>query len=797
MLNNYFKTGFRQLSGHKGNAIIHIAGLAIGIAAFLLIFLVIQYEESFDAFHRNKDTIFRVVRIGKNPQNREYRSGVPFAVPSNLRREFPQLKNATAILQDYDVQVDIPEGAVQKKFKEHSVFVAEPQFFQMFDFGLLMGNLKFALNGPNTLLLTKAIAARYFGDWKSAMDKTVRVYGTNMKVTGILSDPPTNTDFPLGIVISYATLASNQDMNDWRDISDQNYCLIQLNSRDAVSNFNPLLAGFVERHITPVNPSYDLALQPLREMHFDERYGNFGGRTFSKDLIVALTLIGLFLLIVACVNFINLTTAQGINRAREVGVRKVLGGNRPQLVYQFLMETALTTLLSFAGAIGITLLCLPFVNDLLDIDIPASVIWSGQFMLVMLAAVAGVIFLSGLYPALILSGFKPVAVLKGGSGTVYKGIFFRRALVVFQFVIAQALIIATLVVASQMSYFHDADMGFSKDAVINANFPRDSVSRTKLDYFRNELIKMPGVRDVSFSSFAPAAESGWYTDLRTADNHSTNNPDMIVAVKPADTSYFRLYDLRLAAGRIYYASDTAREFVVNETVVKNLGIRNPKDALGKRINVNGTLAPIVGVVRDFHVNSLRDPIGPVVLTTMKRAYGLANIKIDLKQAKKVLAALQGKWNQYFPDFVFQYHFLDKSIADYYKQENELSLLYTVFAGIAIFISCLGLYGLITFMALQRKKEIGIRKVLGAPVGDIVLLLSKEFTVLIIIAFFIASPVAWYYMHQWLQQYSYRISIGWWFFIATIGGSLLIAWLTVSYTAIKAAIANPVKSLRNE
>jgi ABC-type antimicrobial peptide transport system permease subunit len=268
-------------------------------------------------------------------------------------------------------------------------------------------------------------------------------------------------------------------------------------------------------------------------------------------------------------------------------------------------------------------------------------------------------------------------------------------------------------------------------------------------------------------------------------------------MKPADPNYFHLYNLRLVAGRIYFPSDTAREFVVNETVVKNLGLRNPKDALGKRINVDGNLAPIVGVVKDFHINSLRDPIGPVVMTTIKRAYGLANIKIDIKQAKKVLTAMQGKWNQYFPDYVFQYSFLDNSIADYYKQENELSVLYKIFSGIAIFISCLGLYGLVTFMAMQRKKEIGIRKVLGAPVRDIILLLSKEFTVLIIIAFLIASPLAWYYMHQWLQQYTYRISIGWWFFMATIVCALIIAWLTVGYTAIKAALANPVKSLRTD
>lgn len=390
-----------------------------------------------------------------------------------------------------------------------------------------------------------------------------------------------------------------------------------------------------------------------------------------------------------------------------------------------------------------------------------------------------------------------MSVLKGAlTSDNKKGVFFRRGLVVFQFVIAQALIIGTLVVASQMDYFRNADMGFRKHAVINAGFPGDSLSRTKVDLLRNELNKIPGIENVSFSTFAPSAGGGWYTDLRINNNNS-DRPDMIVAMKPADTSFFRLYNLLIVAGRIYFPSDTMREFVVNETVVRKLGIQKPQSAIGKLINVNGKTFPIVGVVKDFHVNSLRDPVDAVVLTTMKDQYGLANIKIDLTKAKTVIASMENIWNKNFPDFVFEYNFLDQSIADYYKQENRLSQLYKIFSGIAIFISCLGLYGLISFMAIQRKKEIGIRKILGAPVRDIVIMLSKEFTILITIAFLIASPIAWYFMHQWLQQYTYRIMMGLWFFVVTILCSLCIAWLTVGYTAIKAAVANPVKSLRTE
>jgi ABC-type antimicrobial peptide transport system permease subunit len=418
-------------------------------------------------------------------------------------------------------------------------------------------------------------------------------------------------------------------------------------------------------------------------------------------------------------------------------------------------------------------------------------------ILFFLGTLLAVSVLAGFYPALVLSGFNPVSVLKGASGSDQKkGVLFRRGLVVFQFVIAQVLIIGTLVVASQMDYFRNVDMGFRKDAVVYAGFPGDSVSRLKLGYLRDELLKVPGIEQASFSQYTPAVTNGsWATDLRV--NPKSKEPDMIIGMKIADPDFFSVYNLHMVAGRVYFPSDTMREFVVNETVIKKLGIRDPKDAIGKMINVNGKTCPIVGVVKDFHTNSLRDPIDGIVLTTAKWGYGLLNLKIDLRKKKEVVAAMQSIWNKAFPEFTFEYNFMDQSVTDYYKQENQVSQLYKIFSGIAIFISCLGLYGLISFMAIQRRKEIGIRKVLGAPVKTIVILLSKEFTILVIIAFLIAAPIAWYFMQKWLQTYTFHIHIGIWFFAITILSSICIAWLTVGYTAIKAAIANPVKSLRTE
>lgn len=801
MLKNYIKTALRNLSRHKSNAAINIAGLAVGFAAYLLIFLVVQYEQSFDQFHTKKDRIYRVGRVGKNPDKNGYRTGVPVPVTAALRMEFPQVKNAAAIANYGNVQVIVSDkdNSALKKFKEVSgVFFAEPQFFQLFDFALIDGDMKTALSEPNTTLLTKATAIKYFGDWKGIIGKTLKMDGHLVKVTGVLENPPSNTDFPIKVVLSYITTSKNNDKN-WSGIDDGNYCFVELAAGNTQNQLKQSLADFTKRHIKPVNPGYDLSLQPLSEIHYDERYGNFTGRTFSKDLILALNLIGLFLVVVACVNFINLTVAQAINRGREVGVRKVLGGSRLQLMFQFLSETGITSLFAFLMSLLIVVFCLPALNNLLDIHLSASTLYSSRLILFMLCSFTLVSLISGIYPALVLSGFKPVIVLKGsGMGADQKtGVLFRRGLVVFQFVIAQVLIIGTLVVTSQMDYFRSADMGFRKNAIIYASFPSDSLGRTKIDYLRDELLKVPGINKVSMSMYSPTTEGGgWATDLRTEGNKSAT-PDMIVGIKIADPSFFSVYNLPIVAGRVYFSSDTIREFVVNETVISRLGIRSPNDAIGRRINVNGKILPIVGVVKDFHANSLRDPIDPIVMTTAKNGYHLASMQIDLGKTRSVSAAMEKIWNKAFPEYTFEYHFMDQIIANYYSQENQLSQLYKIFSGIAIFISCLGLYGLISFMAVQRKKEIGIRKVLGAPVKDIVVLLSKEFTILVIIAFIMASPIAWYFMHQWLQEYTFHITISIWFFAATILSSICIAWLTVGYTAISAALANPIKSLRTE
>ncbi|HEY0432406.1 MAG TPA: ABC transporter permease, partial [Chitinophagaceae bacterium] len=560
MFKTYLKTAWRNLSRHKTNSLINIVGLIVGLSAFLLIFLVVRYEKGFDDFHSHPDRIFRVVRIGRNPVNREYRTGVPFPAPAGLRSDIPGSATVAAIQAAHDIQVLIGNEKATKRFKEAAgVFAAEPQFFDIFNFPLLAGRAT-SLKEPHNALLSKTLAEKYYGDWHKAVGQEFRVPpDMTFRVTGVLQDPPDNTDFPLEMVVSYATLMEHRDPNDWGSISDENYCIVKLHSNQDATQYSRQLSTFVEKRIKPVNPGYVLALQPLNEIHHDERYGTFSGAVFTNDLIIALSLIGAFLLIIACVNFINLTTAQAALRSREVGVRKVLGGNRRQLMFQFLGETGLTSLISLLGALLVVYITLPLLNSLLGIHIAASVLLSAGMLIFLVGTLLVVTFLSGFYPALVLSAYRSAIVLKGGAATDEKGgALFRRGLVVFQFVIAQALIIGTLVVASQMNYFRNADMGFTRHAVLNASFPNDSISLSKMGALNNELSGLGGVEAVSFSSFAPAEGGGWYTDLRRPQNQG-QNPDMIVAMKPADTSYFRLYGLTLVAGRIYFPSDTMHE----------------------------------------------------------------------------------------------------------------------------------------------------------------------------------------------------------------------------------------------
>jgi putative ABC transport system permease protein len=746
MLNNHLKTAYRQLVRHRSYTIINITGLAAGVAVALLMFVFIRFETSYDDFHSKKDRIYRLMTEYHHPDGVFAGQAVAFPVPTAIRHDFPQLEKTTGIYAGSNVQVLVlgNNGEVQKKFKEPSgVFSVEPAFFDIFDFPWLEGNPATALADPNSAVLTKETAEKYFGDWKNAVGRSIRIDDRFLlKVTGILAPIPANTDFQLKVVTPYS-LTGFQKSTDWVSTDQSHACYILLAPKMTAASLNAPLRAFFRKY-RPADDKDELTFGPLSHVHtYDAHAGNFSGLTVRPEVIRALWLIGAFILLIACVNFINLSTANSVNRAREVGVRKVLGGNQGQLQRQFLLETLLIVVGAVVVAIGLAELALPAVAKIVDRPLSGALLSQPMVLLFLLALTVIVTLLAGSYPSVILSRFNPSEALRTRlAARGAKGISLRRSLVVLQFVIAQALIIGTLIMIRQMDFFQNSPMGFDKEAIVSVE---------------------------------------WYS-----------------ITKFSDSNYISTYSIPLVAGTNFRANDSITEFLVTEAFVHALGFAHPQDVLNKEINLWGSLkGPVVGVMKDFHATSLKDGITPVLITKFKRGFSNAGLKLSGEDIPATLAAVEKLWNEVFPDYVFEYPFLDQRIAEFYKQERQLSELYKFFAAIAIFLSCLGLYGLASFMAVQRIKEIGIRKVLGATAKNIVLLFSQEFVVLIGIAYLIAAPLAGWYMYSWLQDFTNRTPMSWWIFAA--GGliSVLIALMTVGLRAMRAAGANPVKALKTE
>ncbi len=802
MLKNYIKIALRSFARNKSNTVINVIGLAVGIAACLLIFLVINYELSFDSFHHDKNNIYRVASVRHSPQGNRYSSGAPFPVAEALRLDYPLIKEVADIYQVKKAQIIVSAenytGYKEKFIEEKGAFFCEPQFFDIFNFVWLAGSPAKSLAEPNTAILSKSTAEKYYGNWKAAVGRTIKFQNKyNVKVTGILDDVPAYSDFPLDVVVSYKTFENDQK-DDWVSVMGGNNVYVLLPSVLNKAQFDSYLSDFVKKHKPPQYQKDGLIAQPLSDLHFDDRFDNFKHHTFNKYLITTLSFIGLFLLIIACVNFINLSTAQAVKRSLEVGIRKVLGSTRKQLAIQFMSEMALITVFSVITAVILAIIALPFLNDLIQTSIKMDFITNPLIILFLVAVTIVVTLFSGLYPSLVLSGFNPIVAIKGKmSVKTVGGIALRRGLVVTQFVIAQVLVIGVLIVISQMNYFRNAPLGFNKDSVLLVHVPLDPPSQAKFQTLKNRLVQQSDIKDVSYSTFSPSDDQHWDSDFRF--NNSTKLSDFNADLKWADVDYFNMYGLKFVAGRPYTQTDTVREFVVNQTFLKKLGISRPENIIGKRLNFWGGIldAPIVGVIKDFKSYSLHDPVKPVVMGCWKENYELMNIKIAGSDVRGTLAFIKRNFDETFPNYVYESKFLDQKIQNFYVAETRLSGLYSIFAFIAIFISCLGLYGLVSFMAAQKTKEVGIRKVLGASTGNILYLFSKEFTILIIVAFLIASPIAYYVMSSWLADFAYRITPGVWLFLLTILGSLTIAWITVSYKAIKAAHTNPAKTLKYE
>ncbi|GAC1449987.1 MAG: ABC transporter permease [Chitinophagaceae bacterium] len=809
MIKNYFKIAFRNLSKHKVYSIINVAGLATGIAACLLIFVVVQFELGYDKFQKNYSRIYRVVTESKHSDGSVDRTpGIPTPALEALKTDFPQVEKITAVSSAYASQITIlgsnPNSDIassKKIIEDQGVVFTQPAYFDMFNVTWLSGNPQ-SLNEPGNVVLDRSTAVKYFSNWKNAIGKFLKLDNTVLlTVSGVVDDAPTNSDFPIKIFISHESLKRYADKygysKEWGNLSSNYQVYVLLPPHTTAASLQAQMNSFVKKHY-PENKGGNQRiniLQPLSDMHFDYRYGTFGDHSSSKTILLTLALIGVLIIIMASINFINLSTAQAVGRSREVGIRKVLGSSRSQLAAQVMGETFFIVLFSVLFAVVIAKICMPYLANVSSVPkvIPLVSAASSFFLLLILIIVT---LLSGIYPALILSGFEPVLALKSKiTSANIGGISLRRLLVVIQFSISQMLIIGTIVAVSQMNFVRNADLGFNKEAVMMLPAYSDSAHIARMQPLKQELLQNPNIMSASFASDEASSDNNWASNF--AFDHKKDE-DFPVFFKYGDEDYIKTFGLQVVVGKWYSPSDTMHEMVVNETLLKKVGVTDPQKAIGKVIRIGGGVwRPVVGVVKDFKTNSLREEVKPLTITSNRKDYYTLAVKLRTANLSQTVVQVQKLWEKTYPAYAYTSHFADETIERFYRQETQLSLLYKIFAGIAIFISCLGLYGLVSFMAVQKTKEVGIRKVLGASVGNIVIMFSKEFTLLICIAFMVAIPVAWYFMNGWLQNFVYRIHMGVGVFLLAIVSSLVIAWITVGYRAVKAALANPVKSLRTE
>ena len=812
MFKSYFITSIRALRRNWSYSLINGAGLTLGLACCLLLFMTVRYELSFDRHNANADRIYRMLGVDKTDTDDRPNTGITFPALAALRNDFPELKHQLTMVSRVKsavVAVSGQSGTETKRFQENDgvIAFAEPEYFNLFDYTWEKGSPQTALSNPNTVVLSDRIAHKYFGD-VNPMGKTIRMESRmDFVVTGIVKSSPPTTSLPFDVFLSHASIlayGNSSPPDDWQSSygGAQIYMMLPSGPNgSAAAQMEKQLVGFVKKYHDPENAQkLRYILQPLTDIHFATNTSNFSQRSISIEMIWAMILIGLFILLTACINFINLATAQSIRRAREVGVRKVLGSTRGQLVRQFLGETSVLTAGSVVSALVVAQLSLPYVGELLHIKPGAVTLFSPVALTFLLVLGLLTTLLAGFYPALVLSGYQPILALKGkilSSGT-RRYLTLRRGLIVGQFAISQLLIIGTIVAYSQMKYFRSVDLGFSRDAIVTIKVPQNQPGQ--LENLRAQITNIPGIASISFGMTAPSSTSNWTTGFRF--ENEDKDPGYGVLMRPADTAYVRTYGLKLLAGRMYLPADTIREFVINETFMKRLGFQKPEQVIGKLLSVNGEdlKKPIVGVVKDFNTFTLRDRVEPSALTTMRVNYSTMAIKLSsggTENIRQVLKQVETAWTATYPEFVFSYEFLDETLANFYKGEEQMYALLQLLAGIAIFIGCLGLYGVVAFMAEARTKEVGVRKALGASVAHIFGLFSIDFIRLVVIALVLSSPLAWYIMNQWLQKFEYKIAIEWWMFALAGGLAVGIAQVTVSFQSIKAALMNPVKSLRSE
>lgn len=795
MIRNYLTIALRNLRKNQAYALINITGLGLGLGCALLLFALVRYHVQTDRHHAKFDRIYRITTSFNLPDGAFHTPGVPMIFGKALRTDYPDMEQVAMLDEWEDPMVAVPDGQqADKKFKDSDTKGAfvEPAYFKLFDYNWLSGGPA-DLDQPGTVVLEARLAKQYFGTEK-AVGKTLKLNARYpVRVVGVFADYRDNTDFGYTIMPSWASWAgmhSQKMLDDFNNISSNTLCFVLLNDRFTAANWAQQMMAFVKKHKNAEGARVTRwPMQPLADVHFSTDHGGV-----SRGLLAALLAIGLLLIGTACINFVNLATAQALNRSREVGVRKVLGSTRAQLFGQFLGETAFIVAL----ATGLGLLIFSYGLQLAQTYLhgafkftfyfePLVMVWLG----LILVAVVG---LAGLYPALVLAGFKPVVALAGKITSQQVGGFtVRRGLVVAQFAISQVLVIGLVVVSSQLNYIRDKDLGFLQHAIMTVSLPNDL---SKMRAFKQQVQALPNVQQFSYSmSGPPQSEDVSNTQIRY-DSRPEEEKWQVQQLY-FDADYLNLYDLKLVAGRNLQPSDTAREALVNEVFMNRVGVRTPAEMLGKLIHHEGHSMEIVGVLKNYNQLALKQAIDPLFVSTVASHYYAANLQVQPGNFQQVIGQLGVIYNRIYPDSYFESHFVDDQIEKSYQEEQTMGKLVNFFAGVALLIGCMGLYGLVLFMVSQKTKEIGVRKVLGASMGSILWLFGREFSRLIAVAFVLAVPVAWWVMSGWLQTFQYKINLGPGIFALALLATLLIAALTVSFQSIRAALMNPVKSLRSE
>jgi len=797
MILNYVKIAWRNLVKNQTYALINVTGLGLGIGAALLIFALVRYHYAIDKHHRNYDRIYRVLTEFVTPEGVFDVSGVPYAFGKALRNDQPAIENLAMIdlYRDPLVAIPMPSGPDRKFREAHQMgaFV-QPAYFKIFDYNWIAGGPA-ELAQPNTVVLSAENATKYFGTTQ-VIGKVLKLNAVmNARVVGVFESYRDNTNFAYAIMASWASLREfyGRPMpEDFDNINGDTQCFVSLSNQFTRADWDRQMLSFVKKYKPHGVKDTRFPMQPLRDIHFSTDTGGV-----SQGLIWSLFAIGVFLIITASINFVNLATAQALNRSREVGVRKVLGSTRGQLFWQFIGETALLTLAATALALLIFQAGQQLAQEKLHGAFRFTFYYDLSVVGWLVLIVVAVIGLAGFYPALVLAGFKPALALAGRITTRQVGGFsVRRSLVVTQFAISQMLIVGMIVVASQLRYIQTKDLGFRQEAILTVRLPTTPKQDIgKMNTLRNLAMAIPEVQKLSYS-VSGAPQSGWISQTMVKFDTRPEPEKFTTQQQFVDANYLNVYGLKLVAGRNLQPADTAREVLVNEAFVKALGVRKPAEVLGKIVHTGRELE-VVGVLKDFNQDNLRSGIAPLFMTTRATSYFYASLQLHNGNFKRVIEQLETNYNRLYPDSYFTAQFVDEKLQESYVQEQTMAELVNFFAGIAVVIGGLGLYGLVLFMAAQKTKEIGVRKVLGASIRDILWLFGREFFRLIVVAFGVAAPVAWWVMTHWLQDFVYRIEIGPGIFGIALLATLLVAAVTVSYQSIKAALMNPVKSLRSE